>query len=302
MFDTRTAAAFVGLRFCGPRAVAGRLAKMLLLGGFTTRRAMVTPRTPHDRVTVHRFHQGPVMGLYPREAVTRAGTTEHFDVSYLTTLGARGADLAQALLDTLEPDYQILGALFGGIRPASLPFVVQITGDASGGSHSTCLGTDIGVGAGAGAGLPLIRALVVAQAAEVFMASFGRGWNCGESPGEGLSRVLANHLHPGAETARFTAADAWLNLDPRPNFVDRAAATDRDYAAIGCSVLFLNWLQCQLKHDWSAIVAAGGATLAQTYRGLTAKATAWRDFRGVIDAQFPAGQLYDLGTDNPFPL
>jgi len=39
-------------------------------------------------------------------------------------------------------------------------------------------------------------ALAVAEAVEVFEAIQNRGWNCGASNGEGLSRVLAQVLYP----------------------------------------------------------------------------------------------------------
>jgi hypothetical protein len=94
----------------------------------------------------------------------------------------------------------------------------------------------------------------------------------------------------------------WLNLDPRPNFVNHTEPTDTDYNSIGCSVLFLNWLRFQLTHSWADVVAAGRSTLAGTYSNLTGKPTGWEDFEAVINAHYPAGKQYNLGTDNPFPL
>jgi len=129
------------------------------------------------------------------------------------------------------------------------------------------------------------------------MANFGFGWDCGASPGESLSRVLANDLYKGVEPADFISSNVWLNLNPRPNFVDQADPTDTN-----CSVLFLNWLRFELNHGWAEVVASGGATLADTYRGLTAENTGWSDFSAVIDASFPVGKTYRLKTDNPFPL
>ncbi len=59
----------------------------------------------------------------------------------------------------------------------------------------------------------------------------------------------------------------------------------------------LNWLCFQLNHSWHAIVAAGDATLADTYKNLTGKKTGWADFMKVINAHFPAGKQYNLGID-----
>ena len=171
-----------------------------------------------------------------------------------------------------------------------------------GASHSSCMSTDVSVGGKSGTNVDFIRSLLVAEADEVFIANFGHGWNCGASNGEGLSRVLANDIYKGVEPADFISSDVWLNLDPRPNFVDHTEPTDTDYNSIGCSVLFLNWLRFQLNHSWADIVAAGRSTLAGTYSNLTGEPTGWKDFEAVINAHYPAGKQYNLGTENPFPL
>jgi|SRR5437762_4705243 len=259
-------------------------------------------RTQHHRVTVHRSHRDVLMGMHHKSKVTHAGATANFDVSYLTKLGKPGADLAAAILQNCERDYSTLKQIFGGLTPQRLPFMVQITADSTGASHSSCMGTDIAVGGKSDGNVDFIRSLLVAEADEVFMANFGHGWDCGASNGEGLSRVLANDIYQGVEPLDFVSSDVWLSLNPRPNFVDQTEPTDRDYNSIGCAVLFLNWLRFQLKQSWRDIVAAGGATLAETYKNLTSKATGWQDFMSVINAHFPAGHQYNLSTDNPFPV
>jgi hypothetical protein len=258
--------------------------------------------TQHSRVTAGRSDERPVMGMFQAARTTPAGKTAHFAVSYLSSLGKTGAGLAQAILQNCERDYTTLQQIFGGLTPLRLPFVVQITSDKSGASHSSCMGTDISVGGKSGGNVDFIRSLLVAEADEVFMANYGRGWDCGASPGEGLSRVLANDIYKGVEPRGFISSNVWLNLNPRPNFVDQTDATDTNYNSIGCSVLFLNWLRFQLNHSWAQIVAGGGATLAQTYKTLTGKTTAWVDFETFINAHFPVGKTYNLTTDNPFPL
>ena len=260
-------------------------------------------RTTHHRVTAQRSHSGTTLpGMHHRSKITQAGKTPHFEVSYLTSLGQQGAALAAAILQNCERDYATLQGVFGGITPQRLPFVVQITSDNSGASHSSCVGTDVSVGGKSGGNTDFIRSLLVAEADEVFMANFGHGWDCGASNGEGLSRVLANDIYQGVEPADFISSDVWLNLNPRPNFVDQTEPTDTDYDSIGCAVLFLNWMRFQLHHSWAEIVAKGDATLGATYRNLTGKNTGWQDFQAVINAHFPAGKQYNLGTDNPFPV
>jgi len=134
------------------------------------------------------------------------------------------------------------------------------------------------------------------EVGEVFMANHPSRWQCDrwqcdKSVGEGLSRVLADDPHPGM-IAKFISSNSWLNTGTaatqRPNWLDNPK-DDRDYEAIGCAVLFLNWLRFQLGHSWAEIVTAGG-DLSAAYQKLTGKNTAWNDFSSFIDAQFPRGQ------------
>jgi len=267
----------------------------------TGQRSIAAITAQHHRVTVHSAHVAAVMGMRQKGKTTHAGATPHFDVSYVTSFGKKGATLAQAILQNCERDYSTLQHVFGGLTPHRLPFVVQVTSDNSGASHSSCLGTDMSIGGRSGSNVDFIRSLLVAEADEVFMANFGHGWDCGASNGEGLSRVLANDIYQGVEPAGFISSNSWLNSS-RDNFVDQTYPSDTDYPSIGCSVLFLNWLRFQLNHTWSDIVAAGAGTLSDTYKNLTGKSTGWQDFQATITSHFPPGRQYRLKTDNPFPL
>lgn len=259
-------------------------------------------KTRHQRITARIGREAAGMGMHADNAVTNAGETAHFQVSYLTALGQKGATLAQAILGTCERDFKTLQGVFGGLTPERMPFLVQITDDSTGASHSSCMGTDISVGGQSDGNTDFIRSLLVAEADEVFMANFGHGWDCGASNGEGLSRVLANDIYKGVEPADFISSNVWLNDASRPNFVDRTKPTDTDYISIGCSVLFLNWMRFQLNHTWADIVGAGHGTLGATYKKLTGKSTGWHDFTAAINAKFPTGHHYSLNTDNPFPV
>jgi hypothetical protein len=242
------------------------------------------------------------MGLHPPESLIAGGITPHFRVLYSINLGAKGAALAQAILAGCEADYAALQQIFGGLTPNRLPFEIQITDEAGGASHSSCLGTDVHVGGNSSDNIDFIRLLLAAEVDEVFMANFGHGWDCGASTGEGLSRALANDLYKGAAPGVFVSSNRWLNSNPRPNFIDSTDPTDTNFISIGCAVLFLNWLRFQFNHSWAEIVAAGGATLAGTYRSLTGESTAWDDFNTFMNTNFPNGRQYRLTTDNPFPL
>ena len=249
---------------------------------------------PRGQVTVDH-------GSGAQEAGAAPITTTHFTITYAASLGSTGAALAQLVASRCEADYSTLQGYFGGLTPASLPFQVQLTPGNTGASHAGCAATTLLIGAGT---VPsndsdFVNALVVAEEDEVFMANFGRGWDCGASHGEGLSRVLSNDLHPNTEPAGFVSAPVWLDGD-RPDWVNQTEPTDTDYLSIGCSVLFLNWLHTALGHSWTDIIAAGDATLAAVYTNLGESGDGWTRFRSVVDAMFPAGQPSGLTTDNPF--
>jgi hypothetical protein len=132
------------------------------------------------------------------------------------------------------------------------------------------------------------------------MAVQAKGWNCGGSAGEGLSRVLATELHP-ASLGRFVSAPRWLN-SARLDWITQTEGTDSDYVSIGCATLFINYLRHQLHFSLAQIVQAGGTTLQQTYERLTGSTDAFGPFASLLEAAFPPGVTVDLPNDNPFPL
>jgi hypothetical protein len=285
------------------RAKARKTARPARTARSTKPRQPVRPRVQaHSRVTAGHSQGSPAMAMLAAASVTAAGNTAHFNIFYESNLGQQGADLAQAVLQNCERDFAYLQQIFGGLTPQGMPFVVHVTSGNGGASHMGCLGTAISLGGNTDGGVDFIRSLLVMEVDEVFMANFGRGWNCAASPGEGLSRVIANDLYQGVEPGDFISSNQWLNLEDRVDYVDQVDPTDTNYDSIGCSVLFLNWLRFQLNYSWADIVAAGGATLANTYMNLTGKVSAWADFTAVLNAYFPGSQWYDLGNDNPFPV
>lgn len=143
--------------------------------------------------------------------------------------------------------------------------------------------------------------LMVAELVEVFEALQGIDWDCGASNGEGLSRVLATELYPDAVDGFATAA-VWLDSPDRPDFVSNTDPTDTNFVSTGCAVLFLNWLRYQLKFQWSEIVAAGAATLGQTYTKLTGQTDGFEKFSALLQSVYPISIPSGLSTDKPFPL
>ncbi len=238
------------------------------------------------------------------------GTTTHFQVYYDPALGTNGTQAADAVLATCEQDYATLQSWFGGITPPGLPIQVVIapldpSGNGGGGAyHYGCSAVTLYCDA---KWVPVLdveytRLLVIAEEVEVFEAAQGRGWNCAASNGEGLSRVLAEQLHPGGIIPWMYSAPTWLNSPTRPDYISVTDPTDRNYVSTGCAVLFLYYLRYQLDFTWGEIVQAAGTTLQQTYQNLTGETGAYATFTRFLQSFYPIGRPSGLTTDNPFPL
>jgi hypothetical protein len=235
----------------------------------------------------------------PFAAYTIGGFTADFDVFYESTLGSGGQALADAILGRCEQDLSQLRGFFGGVSAGR--FSVFIDKGTFGAYHFSCAATGIHCAAyetlGDG---DLENFLNCAEVDEVLMAAQAKGWDCGASAGEGLSRVLATELHP-ASLGGFASASYWLN-SARPDWVTQTEGTDRHHVSIGCATLFINYLRYQLHFSLAQIVQAAGTTLQQTYERLTGSTDAFGPFASLLEAAFPPGVTVDLPNDNPFPL
>lgn len=233
------------------------------------------------------------------------GATANFKVAYLSSLGAVGISIADALLLNCETQYATLSGWFSGIVPAGLPYQVHITDGSTGASHPSCASPLISIGGQSAPAnqLDFMRNLLFAEVAEVLMHTQKKGWDCGASNGEALSRVLAADLCLGSRPLPlgFVTAPTWLK-NRAQNWVDNKEYTDQDPIANGCGVLFLNWLRFAQGHPWNQIIDAAADTLAKTYTNLTGSNQAWVTFRTVIDGMFPPNQPVTLTTDNPFKV
>ncbi len=237
---------------------------------------------------------------YP--AVLR-GSTRNFNVYYDPSLGANGPTIADAVLASCELEYVTLQGYFDGITPSGLPFNIIIAAGIGGAYHYGCGGIDFYCDADTSQ-IPDVnhtRLVVVAEEVEVFSNAQSRGWDCGASNGEGLSRVLATQLYP-AELNGFATAATWLNTPGRPDYVTVNDPTDRNSVSTGCSVLFLNFLRHQLRFSWQEIVRAAAPTLAQTYTNLTGRTDGLTRFKSLLQTYFPEGTPVSLASDNVFPL
>jgi hypothetical protein len=231
---------------------------------------------------------------------TKDGATAHFAV-YHDPAAPRGAALASALLQSSETDLQNLDAIFG-ITPTGMPFSLYIDVGTFGAYHDSCADTALHLAAFDGTNDDLVRMLMVAEADEVFMADQNKGWNCGDSAGEGLSRVLATLAYP-AQLDGFATAASWLN-SPRHDYVTRSDPTDQNYVSIGCATLFINYLAHQLGYTVDEIARTAGSSLADTFATLTGKpaSEAFPPFAALLAQHFPPGQTATLSDDDPFPL
>src|SRR5215469_14266555 len=253
--------------------------------------------TAHHSVLIEPGGAIPVTAAAPA-AYTLAGSTADFDVYYDTSLGSEGQALADAILGSCEPDLSQLRSFFGGVSAGR--FSVFIDPGSFGAFHYGCAGTVIHCAAYNATDGDLENFLNCAEVSEVLMAAQAKGWNCGASAGEGLSRVLATELHP-ASLGNFASASHWLN-SARPDWVTQTEGTDRDHVSIGCATLFINYLRHQLHFTLPQIVQAAGSTLQQTFETLTGSSVAFGPFSALLDAFFPPGVPISLPNDNPFPI
>lgn len=227
------------------------------------------------------------------------GKTQHFAVYVDPALGVDGQTDADVVLARCEGDYAAVSGYFGGLQAG--PFNVILFSNPGGAYHMTCAATDLFCDAATGPANGNYSAFLnVAEFVEVFQAVQAKGWDCGKSNGEGLSRVLATNAYP-AELDGFATAKTWLD-SRRPNYVDKNLSSDTNPLGNGCSVLFLNWMRFQLKYSWQQIVGAAAPTLGLTYTHLSGKKDGFKQFKALINAHFPPGHPANLTTDNPFPL
>jgi hypothetical protein len=240
------------------------------------------------------------LGLdYP---ATQVGVTGNITVSYDPSLGAPGLKLAQQLLNVVAGPYQQMQSVFATAGGAVTVVVSPLSGknDGSGGAyHHGCDFTSGGVlyvdatfANTVQNPLDLEVALYIAELSEAFMGTQNRGWGCGYSNGEGLSRYLAENSSPGVMPSWGVTGPSWVSAG-YPDWVTKTEQTDQDYASTGCAILYLYWMR-SLGFTISEIVHAGGTTLAANYQTLTGKTTAYQDLVAAVKA-------VNVSSDNPFP-
>lgn len=255
-------------------------------------------------------------------AFIEAGQTTHFIVQFDDSIAAHADARAQAVLATCESDLQSLSKYLPyhrglGEDPFKIhQILVQLVDLVAnrGGADNT--GFRVGhqsivhISAISLAGYEIsddfARFLFVAEVAELLMQFYG--WNPGSSQGEALSRILAEELYPSsAYDSRYGTApwvNAWMNSNPRPDWITKNEAFDRNAVSYGCGILFINFLRSQLNYTMPDIsYLSGGVTLADRYRNLTGSIDdGFAVFIQLLEKHFPSDKPQTLLTNNPFPL
>lgn len=231
---------------------------------------------------------------------TNVGSTGNITVYYATSLGTAGATLANALLGAATGPYSDMEHFFG-ISGGSVTVVVAPlsgTNDGTGGAyHYGCDFTSGGTlyvdsTSALENATNVELALYIAELSECFMGAQGKGWGCAYSNGEGLSRVCAEvDTPPGSFPSWGITGPSWVSAG-YPDWVSTTEQTDRSYASIGCAVLYIYWM-LSLAYSKEEVIQAGGATLADNYRALTGKNSAYADLKAAV-------QAVAVTSDNPF--
>lgn len=221
--------------------------------------------------------------------------TVYFDPS----LGAQGQDLAQQIFAIADKTYADCQAFFSIPGQPVNVIIAALSGltDGSGGAyHYGCSfnpGGDLYCDAAFG-NPTLTNGLVVAELTESFMGAQAKGWDCGGSNGEALSRFLAEALSGGSNgaLAAYSTGPAW-DQDGRGDWIDATEPTDQNPDSTGCGVVYLYWMVS--KGFTAAQIAQAGCpdgTLASNYLSLTGLSTAWADFIAAVSG-LPAGVTSD---------
>jgi hypothetical protein len=258
-------------------------------------------------VDVNRVFQQPFLvagQLAPTDfQVLPSAETDHVIIESALELDDRGVGLGKELAKYVEHSYATLTKWFRTETPTKLRVILSplsLESDGSGGAyHHSCDDPILYIDAAFSKPDPcdFCMGLWVALAADVFMTAQDKGFNCGNSFGEGLSRAVAEVLHPNVLDGYATAA-RWLDGD-RGNYIDQVCHVDIDDQANGCNVLFLFWLRAS-GYSWQKICRHGAVTPAELYNKLTGKLDAFRFFDEACQSNWPRGIPCGLTTDSPW--
>jgi hypothetical protein len=221
---------------------------------------------------------------------------------YDPSLGPAGAALAQQIFAGAAQTYASSQAFFNVPAQPVNVIIAEVNGATDGTGGAYHYGCDFATGGDlycdAAFGNPaLTTGLLVAELTECFMGPQQKGWDCGGSNGEALSRLLAELLSGGSNgaLAAFATGPVWDDAG-RPDWIDASEPTDQDAISIGCGMVYLYWM---ISRSFTAaqITQAGcpDGTLASNYAALTGSNTAWPDFSIAV-----SGLGAPITSDDPW--
>lgn len=232
---------------------------------------------------------------------TFVGSVGSISVYYDQNLGAKGLSLAQQFQNVASRPYQDMVTFFGVNGGAVQVVIAPLSGnnDGSGGAyHYGCdfnsggtLYLDATFASTTINPVDLEVALYVAELSEAFMGTQNKGWGCGYSNGEGLSRFLAEEETPWGTLNGFQTAASWVAAG-YPDWVTHTELTDRDDISTGCSIFYIYWMRSR-GYSIAQIVQAAGSTLQANYKALTGSNSAYNDL-------VAAAKIVKVTSDNPF--
>lgn len=232
---------------------------------------------------------------------TQVGVAGNITVYYDPALGSQGLALAQHMLSVVVGPYQNMKTVFGISGGPVSVVIAPLSGknDGSGGAyHHGCdlssggvLYVDATFANTTANPLDLEISLYIAELTEAFMGSQNRGWNCGSSNGEGLSRFCSENASPGVMPDWGITGPSWAAAG-FPDWVSKTESTDHNYISTGCAVVYIYWMRW-LGYSVSQITDAGGATLAANYQALTGKTSAYADLLAAVST-------LSVTSDDPF--
>lgn len=234
--------------------------------------------------------------------VTQVGVVGNITVSCDPSLGKPGLALATQMLNSVSAPYNAVQTFFGIAGGAVDIVIAPLSGqnDGSGGAyHYGCDFTTGGVlyldatfASTTVNPLNLEVGLYVAELSESFMGPQNRGWGCGYSNGEALSRFCAEQETPDGTLDAFATGPAWDQAG-RPDWINTTEQTDQDPVSTGCGIVYIYWMR-SLGFTISKIVRGGGATFSTNYQTLTGKTTAYHDLLAALSG------VTAIYSDNPF--
>ncbi len=230
-------------------------------------------------------------------------------IYYDPATGAAGQAAAMFILANIDALMAFCDATFGLKGQGGNVIIAAVNGQTNGDGGAYHYGCDFASGGtwyeDVSPNTQMVLGLVMAEVCESYMGFAGKGWNCGGSGGEGLSRLLAEIASGGPSGALggFSTGDSY---DGTTDWISKDEGTDQDDNSIGCSILFLYWLLGK-SYTIAQIVQAGepDGTLATTYATLTGEpaTAAFTNFKAALAAigWKTGGNLGDNPWKSPLP-